>query len=450
MPDHRAAVDGVSAYWDALVLGQETTGINLDPDVAEAIRRFQALGAAPPSTARERVWQTVQAAAAMQRESEEPMQPSVVLDRSRPLPSSIRPGAVPLPWRGRSHWLLAQLATAALLVLTLVASFLVFGPARIHRGSEAPAVLPAIGATPATLDATDAPVAEFLWQTTGGPDLPLGDPYRIALDPAGNLWIPDSNHHLFQIFAPDGTFLETWGTEGSDDGQFNFVLAGYGYGAVVWDADGTFYVADSGNYRIQKFSPDRTFIAAWGSQGGDDGQFMGLDDLALDQQGRLVATDHERDDIQVFDTDGHFLAVWGAPGMKEGQFMNPGGLAVDADGNLYVSEGVNHRIQKLAPDGTVLASWGMFGTDEGEFDHPSDVMLDAEGRLFVTEWANNRIQVFDAEGRFLTAWGEPGSEGGQFRGPIGTVLDADGGIYVSEDGNDRVQKLRLLPPLAPE
>jgi tripartite motif-containing protein 71 len=111
---------------------------------------------------------------------------------------------------------------------------------------------------------------------------------------------------------------------------------------------------------------------------------------------------------------------------------------------------VNHRIQKLAPDGTVLASWGMFGTDEGEFDHPSDVMLDAEGRLFVTEWANNRIQVFDAEGRFLTAWGEPGSEGGQFRGPIGTVLDADGGIYVSEDGNDRVQKLRLLPPLAPE
>jgi DNA-binding beta-propeller fold protein YncE len=447
MPDHRAAVDGVSAYWDALVLGQETTGINLDPDVAEAIRRFQALAAAPPSTARERVWQTVHAAAAIQRESEDPMQPSVVLDRSRPLLSRIRPGAVPLPWRGRTHWLLAQLATAALLVVTLVASFLVFGPSRGNRGSEAPAFIPAISATP---EMVGAPVAEFLWQTTGGPDLPLGDPFKIAIDPAGNLWVPDGLHSRFQIFAPDGTFLEAWGTEGSEDGQFDFPLSGYGYGTVVWDADGNFYVTDSGNYRIQKFGPDRTFITAWGSQGQDDGQFIGLNDLALDQQGRLFATDHERDDIQVFDTDGHFLAVWGAPGMKEGQFMNPGGLAVDAGGNLYVSEFLNHRVQKLAPDGTVLGIWGAFGRDEGEFNNPTDVTLDADGRVFVTDWANHRVQVFDTDGQFLTAWGEPGSDAGQFNGPIGVALDGNGSIYVSEDGGDRVQKFRLLPPLAPE
>jgi DNA-binding beta-propeller fold protein YncE len=447
MPDHRAAVDGVSAYWDALVLGQETTGIDLDPDVAEAIRRFQALAAAPPSTARERVWQTMHAAAAIQRESEDPMQPSVVLDRSRPLLSRIRPGAVPLPWRGRTHWLLAQLATAALLVLTLVASFLVFGPPRGNRGSEAPAFIPAISATP---EMVGAPVAEFLWQTTGGPDLPLGDPFKIAIDPAGNLWVPDGLNSRFQIFAPDGTFLEAWGTEGSEDGQFDFPLSGYGYGTVVWDADGNFYVTDSGNYRIQKFGPDRTFITAWGSQGQDDGQFIGLNDLALDQQGRLFATDHERDDIQVFDTEGHFLAVWGAPGMKEGQFMNPGGLAVDAGGNLYVIEFLNHRVQKLAPDGTVLGIWGAFGRDEGEFNNPTDVTLDADGRVFVTDWANHRVQVFDTDGQFLTAWGEPGSDAGQFNGPIGVALDGNGSIYVSEDGGDRVQKFRLLPPLAPE
>jgi DNA-binding beta-propeller fold protein YncE len=443
MPDHWAAVDGVSAYWDALVLGQETTGIDLDPDVAEAIRRFQALGVAPPSTARKRVWQTVQHAAAIQRESEEPMQPSVVLGRSRLLPSRIRPGAVPLPWRGRTPWLLAQLATAALLVLTLVGSLIAFGPLR-PDGEQPLAHLAAVG-TPAPT----SPVA-FVWQTNGGPDLPLGDPFKIAIDPAGNLWVPDGLHSRFQIFAPDGTFLESWGTEGSDDGQFDFPLSGYGYGAVVWDADGNFYVTDSGNYRIQKFSPDRTFIGTWGSQGQDDGQFIGLNDLALDQQGRLFATDHERDDIQVFDTDGHFLAVWGAPGMKDGQFMNPGGIAVDADGNLYISEFMNHRVQKLAPDGTVLANWGAFGMDEGEFNNPTDLALDDDGRVYVTNYGNNRVQIFEADGEFLTAWGSSGTDEGEFSGPIGIALDGQGFVYVSDEGSDRVQKFRLLPPLAPE
>jgi DNA-binding beta-propeller fold protein YncE len=301
----------------------------------------------------------------------------------------------------------------------------------------------------ASRTARTGPIAELVWETEGGPDLPLGDPYKIAIDPAGNLWVPDGLNGRFQIFAPDGTFLESWGAEGSADGQFNFVLAGYGNGAVVWDADGNFYITDSGNYRIQKFAPDRTFISAWGSKGPEDGEFLGLNDLVLDQHGRLLATDHDRDDIQVFDTDGNLLDVWGSNGLQEGQFMNPGGIAVDAAGNIYVSEYLNHRVQKLASDGAVLASWGTYGTDEGEFNHPTDVTVDAVGQVFVTDWGNNRVQVFDADGRFLTTWGAYGSDAGLFINPMGTALDADGNIYVSEEGGDRVQKFRLLPPLAP-
>jgi sugar lactone lactonase YvrE len=306
--------------------------------------------------------------------------------------------------------------------------------------------IPAAGAPAAA-----ASPAELVWQTEGGPDLPLDGPYKPALDPAGNLWVPDGRNHRFQIFSPDGAFLESWGTEGSGDGQFNFELGSSGYGTVLWDKDGNFYVADPGNYRIQKFAPDRSFIAAWGGSGMDEGQFMGLNDLALDLEGRLYATDHGRDDIQVFDRDGRFLDSWGGYGSEPGQFLNPAGIAVDEDGNLYVSEFQGHRIQKLAPDGTPLAMWGNSGTDEGEFLNPEDVILDGQGRVFVTEWSSHRVQVFDADGRFLASWGGMAGLGErQFGNPNGATLDGDGFIYVSDDGRDRVQKFRLLPPIAPD
>ncbi|MGH2618423.1 MAG: hypothetical protein ACRDJC_24600 [Thermomicrobiales bacterium] len=85
--------------------------------------------------------------------------------------------------------------------------------------------LSALGAPPPT-----SPV-ELVWQTKGGPDLPL-DPINPAIDPDGNLWVPDGRNHRFQIFTPDGEFLETWGEPGSAEGQFDFqdpaISAGYG------------------------------------------------------------------------------------------------------------------------------------------------------------------------------------------------------------------------------
>ena len=88
---------------------------------------------------------------------------------------------------------------------------------------------------------------EFVWQTKGGPDLPL-DPINPTIDPDGNLWVPDGRNHRFQIFAPDGTFLEIWGEPGSAEGQFDFVdpaiAAGYGQAAAAFDGAGNLYVLD--------------------------------------------------------------------------------------------------------------------------------------------------------------------------------------------------------------
>ena len=113
----------------------------------------------------------------------------------------------------------------------------------------------------------------------------------VAVDPAGNVWVPDARLGQYLIFAPDGTFLEAWGTPGSGDGEFAFTCAGTPYGGIAFDATGAFYVADSGNFRIQKFGPDRTFRGSWGSFGSADDQFACPAALALDAQGRVYVAD---------------------------------------------------------------------------------------------------------------------------------------------------------------
>jgi DNA-binding beta-propeller fold protein YncE len=324
------------------------------------------------------------------------------------------------------------------------------GTDQIKKFRLLPPLAPA-GTTAATAPAVaERQVAQFVWETEGGPGMPFHDPTALAFDPDGNLWVPDGNNGRFQIFTPDGALLENWGTPGSAEGEFNLSYGAYGYGAVAWDAEGNVYVADTGNFRIQKFSPDGGIVTAWGSRGDGDGQFLGLTYLFLDRDGRLHAVDHERDDIQVFDTDGNYLGVWGGTGTGSGRFDNPGSIAQDAAGNFYVTEYLNHRVQKFSPDGVPMAIFGEEGRGAGQFINPTDVMVDGAGRVFVADYGNHRIQIFDADGRYVASFGELGFKPGQFVNPIFMVLDGQGAIYVSDEGSDRVQKFRLLPPLSPE
>ncbi len=57
----------------------------------------------------------------------------------------------------------------------------------------------------------------------------------------------DNGNHRIQMFTADGDYLAQWGQEGSDEGQFDFL------GGVAVDSQGIVYVVDTGNHRIQKF-----------------------------------------------------------------------------------------------------------------------------------------------------------------------------------------------------
>jgi DNA-binding beta-propeller fold protein YncE len=306
----------------------------------------------------------------------------------------------------------------------------------------------AAGATPAAPSATANAIA-FQWAAMGDPNHLLYLPLAIALDPHGTLWATDA-YGQFQLFAPDGTYLETWGTPGTGDGQFNFVRpGGDSYGGVAFAPDGSFDVVDTGNLRVQQFDKDRHFVKAWGGQGTGEGQFREPLSIAIDGQDQLYVLDDLRDDVQVFDGHGAWVRtfrVHAAFGLRPNQKNSSNQLALDGAGNVYVTSVLRSSVLKFSPRGTLLAEIGGPGTGDGRFGQPIAVAVDGHGNLFVSDGPNYRIEVFAPDGTYVMQWGSDGVGPGQFIVPAGIAVRGPD-VYVADYLDGRVQKFRLTGPL---
>jgi len=76
-----------------------------------------------------------------------------------------------------------------------------------------------------------------------------GDCWGIAVGPDGALFITDPTAHRIGVFGPDGTYVESWGGQGEDEGRL-FKPRG-----ITCGPDGRIYVSDFGNHRVQVFDP---------------------------------------------------------------------------------------------------------------------------------------------------------------------------------------------------
>lgn len=101
------------------------------------------------------------------------------------------------------------------------------------------------------------------------------------------------------------------------------IFVAEGHGAQFLDEPGPEALS-----RISKFAPDGTFIGSWGSWGYEDGQFRAPHSLAMDTQGRLFVADRGNRRIQIFDQEGAHLDTWY-------QFSRISGLFIDDNDTLY-------------------------------------------------------------------------------------------------------------------
>jgi DNA-binding beta-propeller fold protein YncE len=103
------------------------------------------------------------------------------------------------------------------------------------------------------------------------------------------------------------SFIDKWDSEGSKNGQLKAP-----HSIDVDSNNGSVYVADSGNNRVQKFSTAGQFIATWGTEGSENGQLKNLHDVTVDPSGKFIYTlelgNNHR--VQKFTADGKFISRW--------------------------------------------------------------------------------------------------------------------------------------------
>lgn len=197
-----------------------------------------------------------------------------------------------------------------------------------------------------------APALDLAWEHAGNPPAQGSIPatYWPAIDPkTGNIWVAVPFSGLFWIFGPDGKTVGSFGGPGTGPGQFNFQrpCKNCGAGAIAFAPDGSFFVADDGNNRIQKFDPQHHFVTSWGTFGSGNGQFADANSIATD--GKVVYVyDDSRTDTQVFDTSGTYQRT-----LKDLY----GWMLVGRNGHLFAASSAG--IVEVDAEGKTLNTWSL-------------------------------------------------------------------------------------------
>jgi sugar lactone lactonase YvrE len=221
-----------------------------------------------------------------------------------------------------------------------------------------------------------------------GPNLAW--PIKIDLDASGNVYVLDPSYSQVQKFDPNGNLFAEWRI------QEGFIAVDHDYptGIAIFD-DQYIYVSGGNNNLVHKFNlTDGLHIKSWGGLGSSVGQFNYPFDVAVDSIGNVYVADSNNYRIQKFDADGNYITDWGVHGSMEGQFDAITSIITDSNDYIYILDSGLRSIQAFENDGYFISRWDTLILDPAEqLASPRGIAIDRDGKIFITDTHNNRIQV---------------------------------------------------------
>jgi sugar lactone lactonase YvrE len=350
--------------------------------------------------------------------------------------------------------------------------------------------------TPQGVVSTIAGLAGIVGSANGtNSDARFGEPYGVAADKAGNVYVADNGTHSIRKVTPVGT---NWvvttiagraSGQGSVDGTNSEARFNYPTGVAV-DSAGNVYVADPDNQNIRRITPvgtnwvvttlagDASIKDPMGNPVGGyaDGtnkaaRFNAPFGVAVDSAGNVYVGEEGNSVVRRLTLVGTNWVVTTPAGVAQkrgtlngtnsvARFNSPDGPAVDSAGNVYVADVNNDLIRKLTPVGTnwvvttLAGLGGNFGSADGmgttaRFAGPSGVAVDNIGNVYVADQANDIIRRVTSDGVVTTLAGLPGygantngtDSGARFNYPSGVAVDSTGNLYVADALNDGIRKI---------
>ena len=277
--------------------------------------------------------------------------------------------------------------------------------------------------------ATVAGDGELNYRSDGVPatQAPIFLPYGVMVDPAGNMYISDTNNSRIRRVDFQSGLISTIagnGTSGySGDGGLATQATISQPGGLIMDGVGNIFFADSGNdiiRRIDAISGIITTIAG----------------VPL--------------------TQGYSPVVVAA---TSADLSSPRGISFDSAGDLYIADTSNNVIREVnAATGTIstIAGTGFAGYNgdnllatAGQLNTPWSVSVGADNSLLIADLSNNRVRKVSG-GVLSTVVGNGirGFEGdsgpanaAELNDPASVILDPAGNLYIADSGNNRIRKV---------
>jgi sugar lactone lactonase YvrE len=291
----------------------------------------------------------------------------------------------------------------------------------------------------------------------------LNNPYAVAVDAGGNLFIADYGNNVIRKVNANGiiTTVAGNGTNGySGDGGAATNASLNGPDGLALDSKGNLFIADYWNCFVREVKTNgiiRT-VAGNGNQDytGDGGpatnaSLCGPVGLAVDASGNLLIADSYNDVIRKVDTNGIITklagsGIYGYAGdggpATNAAMETVNGVAVDAFGNLFISDHDRSVIRKVDTNGIITSVTGVYA--------PDGLAVDAAGNLFIADPHENMIKEVGTNSPLTIVAGNGNNsysgDGGlatsaSLSGPTGVTVDANDNLFIADGGNNRIREV---------
>jgi trimeric autotransporter adhesin len=323
---------------------------------------------------------------------------------------------------------------------------------------------------------------------------PMWNPFQLAIDKKGNIYIADSGDNVVRMVNPAGiqsviagVRRPCFGGKCGDGGPAVKANLSNPQGVAV-DSIGNVYIADTGDNRvrvintsgiIEPFAGNYKNPVCSPSTGkcGDGGPAKSANlntpvGLAVDSQNNVYFADmldHRIREVSantISTVAGNGTACFpskakcGDGGLAiSANLHSPQGVSVDANGNIYIADTADNRIRLVTAatqDINTFAGTGVGGFNgDGsptsvELAGPQAVYVDKAGNVLIGDSGNQRVREVTA-GQLTTIVGGPVPNGGDngpatsatLADPIAVAIDSANNYYIADRANNRVRYVNV-------